>query len=52
MMLDMAPKIVSSKIPIIIWSDSQKALRAIILLFVSQKNWFVQRQIYEKIEKL
>lgn len=52
MVLDMAPKIVSFKIPIIIWSDSQKVLRAITLPFVSQKNWFVQRQIYEKIEEL
>ena len=38
--------------PVIILSDSQKALKAIALPFISQENRFVRSRIYQKMEKL
>ena len=38
--------------PVIILSDSQKALKAIALPFTSQENRFVRSRIYQKMEKL
>lgn len=44
--LDIALKIASPRTLITIWSDSQKALRAIALPFTSQVNRFVRSQVY------
>lgn len=50
--LDIALKIASPKTPTSIWSDTQKALRAITFPFTFQKNQFMRSQVYQKIEKL
>lgn len=45
-------KIANFKIRIIIFTDFQKALRAIAYLFISLDNLFWGSQVYQKIEKL
>ncbi len=50
--LDIAEKLANPKTPITIFSDSQKALRTIALLFTSQENRFLRGQVYQKTEEL
>ncbi len=42
----------NSKTPVTIFSDSQRALRAIGLPFTSQENRFLRSHVYQKTEKL
>lgn len=51
--LSIAEKIlVNSEMPVTIFSDSQRALRAIGLPFTSQENRFLRSQVYQKTKKL
>ena len=50
--LDIALKIANPRTPITIFSDSQKALRAIALPFTSQENRFLRSLVYQKTEIL
>ena len=50
--LVIAGKMANSQISVIILSDSQKALRAIVLPFTFQENRYLRSQVYQKTEKL
>lgn len=50
--LDIVLKIANSRIPIMVCSNFQKVLKAIVFSFTFQENQCMQSQVYQKIEKL